>query len=77
MNDPEVRIGPGSTRRRNDTGRGIPEPNPIEGVDFEPWRFLLRTGPVVECMPAWVDFDMIMPGPRARYAVFVSRKAAP
>lgn len=59
------------------------ELNPIElagferemrALDFEPWRFALRTDPVVEYTPELVDYDMATLGIQELYAVFVSRK---
>jgi SAM-dependent methyltransferase len=43
-------------------------------LGFEPWRFALRTDPVVEYSPEMVDYDMTTLGISELYAVFVSRK---
>lgn len=45
-------------------------------LGFEPWRFALRTDPVVEYSSEMVDYDMTTLGISELYAVFVSRKQA-
>lgn len=43
-------------------------------LGFEPWRFALRTDPVVEYSPELVGYDMTTLGISELYAVFVNRK---
>lgn len=48
----------------------------MRGLDFEPWRFALRTDPVVEYTAEMQRFDMATLGITELYAVFVSRKSS-
>lgn len=46
----------------------------MRALDFEPWRFALRTDPVVEYTPELQRYSMTALGLSELYAVFVSRK---